>query len=75
VLDLRVEPDHTLLRKDEDELVQAVAPGVFDEAAAAIEADCSEVEAVLAACGAPFDEGWEMFRPDPAWPVPSTRLP
>jgi uncharacterized protein DUF402 len=75
VLDLWVEPDHAVLRKDEDELVLAVAQGVFDEAAAAaIDADCSEVEAVVAAWGAPFDEGWETFRPDPAWPVPSTPL-
>jgi predicted RNA-binding protein associated with RNAse of E/G family len=73
VLDLWVAPDRTVLRKDEDELVLAVAQGVFDAAtAAAIEADCSEVEAVVAAWGAPFSEGWETFRPDPAWPVPST---
>jgi predicted RNA-binding protein associated with RNAse of E/G family len=75
VLDLWVEPDHTVLRKDEDELVLAVAQGVFDEAAAAaIRADCSEVEAVVTAWGAPFSEGWETFRGDPAWPVPSTPL-
>jgi hypothetical protein len=71
VLDLWIEPDHTMVRKDEDELVHAVVQGVFDDAtAAAIEADCVEVEAVVAAWGAPFCDGWEMFRPDPAWPVP-----
>ncbi|MGH3506645.1 MAG: DUF402 domain-containing protein [Nocardioidaceae bacterium] len=71
VLDLWVEPDRTVVRKDEDELALAVAQGVFDGAtAAAIEADCADVEAIIANWGPPFCDGWEHFRPDPAWPIP-----
>jgi hypothetical protein len=71
VLDLVVAPDRTEARKDEDELALAVAQGVFTEAeAAAIEQDAAAVEAVVAAWGRPFCDGWETFRPDPAWPTP-----
>ncbi len=74
VLDLVIEPDRTMVRKDEDELALAVAQGVFDvTAAAAIEANAAEVEALVADWGPPFCDGWERFRPDPAWPIP--RLP
>lgn len=71
VLDLVVEPDRTMARKDEDELELAVAQGRFDAAtAAAIEADLAEAEAVVADWGSPFCDGWEHFGPDPAWPIP-----
>jgi predicted RNA-binding protein associated with RNAse of E/G family len=74
VLDLLIAPDRSLSRKDEDELELAVAQGLYDAAtAAAIEADAAEVEAIVADWGAPFCDGWEHYRPDPAWPVP--RLP
>lgn len=74
VLDLEIEPDRTMARKDEDELALAVAQGLFDAAtAAAIEADAAEVEAIVADWDPPFCDGWEHFRPDPAWPIP--RLP
>lgn len=76
VLDLVIEPDRTMVRKDEDELALAVAQGVFDAtAAAAIEADAAAVEALVADWGPPFCDGWERFRPDPAWPIPGLRLP
>jgi predicted RNA-binding protein associated with RNAse of E/G family len=72
VLDVEVEPDGTCSRKDEDELLLAVAHGVYDDAAAAaIRADAREVEAIVTAWGSPFRDGWEQFRPDPAWPVPA----
>lgn len=71
VLDLVMAPDRTLVRKDEDELALAVAQGVFDERrAAAIEENAAAVEAVVANWGSPFCDGWEAFRPDPAWPMP-----
>lgn len=71
VLDLWVAPDRTTSRKDEDELELAVEQGVFDSAAAAaIRADCAEVEALVASWSAPFCDGWETFLPDPAWPIP-----
>ena len=71
VLDLVVAPDRTLARKDEDELALAVRQGVFDApAAAAIAKNTVAVEALVADWGPPFCDGWENFRPDPAWPIP-----
>ncbi|MEJ7755964.1 MAG: DUF402 domain-containing protein [Nocardioidaceae bacterium] len=71
VLDLEVEPDRTMARKDEDELALAVAQGLYDAAtAAAIEAEAAEAEAIVADWGPPFCDGWEHFQPDPAWPIP-----
>lgn len=71
VLDLVIGPDRSMVRKDEDELVAAVAQGLFDSAtAAAIEADAAEVEAIVAEWGSPFCDGWEHFQPDLAWPIP-----
>lgn len=64
-------PDRSMVRKDEDELALAVAQGVFDAAAAAaIEADAAVVEFLVTDWGPPFCDGWERFRPDPAWPIP-----
>lgn len=72
VLDLVIEPDRGMVRKDEDELALAVAQGIFDAtAAAAIDADAAAVEALVADWGSPFCDGWERFRPDPAWPIPA----
>jgi hypothetical protein len=72
VLDVVVDPDRATRRKDEDELELAVAQGVFaPAAAAAIEADAAEVEAVLGRWGPPFCDGWERFSPDPEWPIPA----
>ena len=30
----------------------------------------AEIEAVVAAWGPPFCDGWDTFEPDPAWEVP-----
>jgi hypothetical protein len=74
VLDVEVETDRTHRRKDVDELAEAVRQGRYTvQEAAMIEAAAAEVEAVVEAWGSPFCDGWESFRPDPAWPVP--RLP
>ena len=71
VLDLVVDPDRSVVRKDEDELALAVAQGVFDGSkAAAIEETAAAVEQLVADWGVPFCEGWETFRPDPGWTVP-----
>jgi len=71
VLDLVIAPDRTLVRKDEDELALAVMQGVFDEPmAAAIEENAAAVEALVVDWAPPFGDGWETFRPDPAWPIP-----
>lgn len=72
VLDVWVEPDRTVERKDEDELVLAVEQGRYSQGEAdAIRATATEIEEVIAAWGAPFCDGWESFRPDPSWPVPA----
>jgi hypothetical protein len=72
VLDVWVEPDRTVERKDEAELVLTVEQGRYTQAEAdAITAVADEVEQVIGAWGAPFCDGWESFRPDPAWPVPA----
>ena len=71
VLDLFVDPDGSVMRKDEDELVLAVAQRVFDEAEArAIRRDAEVVEQLVADWGTPFCDRWETFRPDPKWTVP-----
>ena len=72
VLDLVVGPDRSVVRKDEDELLLAVQQGVFTtEAAAGFATDLEAVEALVASWAPPFCDGWETFRPDPAWPVPA----
>ncbi|WP_107775079.1 DUF402 domain-containing protein [Nocardioides sediminis] len=72
VLDVWVEPDRTMERKDEDELLLAVEQGRYTEREAdAIRATATEAEEVITAWGAPFCDGWETFRPDPSWPVPA----
>jgi hypothetical protein len=66
-LDVWVNPDGSWEWKDEVDLADAIELGVFDEAkAAAIRA---EGERVVAA--APWPTGWEDWRPDPSWAVPS----
>jgi len=71
MLDVEVGTDRTHHRKDVDELAEAVRQGRYTpEQAAGIEAEAAEVEAVVDAWHSPFCDGWETFRPDPAWPVP-----
>ena len=66
-LDVLVYPDGSHRWKDEDELEAAVAHGHHTAAEAA--AFRAEGERVLAEW--PFPTGWEAWRPDPSWPVPS----
>lgn len=71
ILDVVINPDRSWARKDEDESVLAVAQGVPSESAsAAIEEHAAEIEALIGDWLPPFSEGWENFRPDPAWPLP-----
>jgi hypothetical protein len=57
-----VEPDRIVVRKDDDELVLAVAQGVFDAPRAAlIEEHAAAVEALVADWSRPFCDGWETF--------------
>ncbi len=74
VLDVWVEPDRAFERKDEDELILAVDQGRYTQAEADdITAVADEIEEVVRGWGPPFCDGWQEFRPDPAWPTPGLR--
>jgi hypothetical protein len=80
VLDVWVEPDRAVQRKDEDELEVAVVQGRYTQAEAdGITAVADVIEREVAAWAPPFGAGWESFRPDPAWTRPTldgvARLP
>jgi len=71
VLDIWCERPGEWQWKDEDELEQAVAAGAFSPAdAASIRAEGERVVGMIEGWEAPFSDGWEGWRPDPAWPIP-----
>ena len=73
VLDVLIPADRsTWSWKDEDELASAVADGLFtaEEADRFRAAGERAVEQILLR-EPPFDEDWEGWRPDPAWPTPA----
>lgn len=71
VLDVVVDPDLSWRWKDEQELADAVRLGLFTpEHADATRAEGERVIAQLEARQSPFCDGWERWRPDPAWPTP-----
>jgi len=71
VLDVWVTPDRVCHRKDEDELEAAVEQGRFSvEDAALITRNAGLAEEAVAAWESPFADGWEGWRPDPAWTLP-----
>ncbi|MBI2912538.1 MAG: DUF402 domain-containing protein [Chloroflexi bacterium] len=72
VLDVVVSRDLTAWRwKDEDELREAVARGLFsEEQAAAIRADGERALKSVLRRGPPLDERWEEWWADPGWAVP-----
>jgi hypothetical protein len=71
-LDISVYPDRSWLWRDEDEFDQAQRVGLMDARTArgVREAGRAAVE-VIRSWGTPFRDGWELWRPDPAWPVPA----
>ncbi|WP_329271462.1 cytidylyl-2-hydroxypropylphosphonate hydrolase [Streptomyces sp. NBC_01451] len=71
-LDITVNPDRTWEWRDEDEFAQAQQAGLMDAQLAerVREAGRSAVD-VIHAWGAPFADGWQHWRPDPSWAVPS----
>ncbi|MFJ5529857.1 DUF402 domain-containing protein [Streptomyces sp. NPDC093261] len=71
-LDLCVFPDRSWGWRDEDEFAQAQRDGLMDAhlAERVRGAGRSAVE-VIRAWGAPFSDGWQHWRPDPSWSVPS----
>ena len=72
LLDVRIDPDHSWRWKDEEHLAEALEIGLFTpEQAKAMRAEGERVIERIEAWTAPFDEGWETWRPDPDWPLPS----
>lgn len=58
--------------KDEDEFAEAQAKGIYSpEQARAIRAEGERVIEVVRAGGPPFSDGWERWRPDPGWSLPT----
>ena len=72
ILDIVISPDLSEWRwKDEDELQEAQALGIIAaEKARMLRAEGEQVVARMQVGGPPFSDGWEHWRPDPAWPVP-----
>ncbi len=71
-LDLYVRPDRTWEYLDEDEFEEAQRLGVIGaEAAAAVRAEAARVLGLIERWEPPFCDGWEHWRPDPAWPIPT----
>jgi uncharacterized protein len=72
LLDIVVDPDRSWRWKDEDHLVEAVKVGLFSpEQSEGFRSEGERVIERIEAWSPPFDEGWENWRPDPAWPLPS----
>ena len=70
-LDLTVAPDGTYEWRDEDEFAAARDAGLMgEEQAARVRTAGREAVAAIRAWGPPFADGWDTWRPDPAWPVP-----
>ena len=71
VLDIVVPPDGLWYWKDEEEFAAAQRVGRFTpEHAAAIRAEGETVAEMIEARRWPLDAGWEVWRPDPSWPIP-----
>ena len=72
-LDIVIEPDRSWQWKDEDRLAEHVAGGAHTQAEADEFRRRGErvVAERIVPWAAPFDEGWEAWRPDPAWQVPT----
>src|SRR5205814_261751 len=72
LLDVLVPPDRsTWTWKDEDELEEAVALGLFSpEDVREFRAEGERAAGAIIERKPPFDEPWEEWRPDPTWPAP-----
>jgi len=72
LLDIWVDPDRRWRWKDENHLAEAVEIELFSqEQAREFRAEGERVIEQIEAWSGPFDEGWEIWRPDPTWPLPS----
>ena len=70
-LDVVIDPDLGWRWKDEDELAHAIEVGLLTQhEAQSIRAEGERVISRLEARQPTFCDGWERWRPDPAWPLP-----
>ena len=70
-LDIVVTPDLRWTWKDEQLLEGQLRDGNYSaELIAEIRQEATSVIGVIESGGAPFSDGWERWRPDPAWPTP-----
>ncbi|MFB7937296.1 cytidylyl-2-hydroxypropylphosphonate hydrolase [Streptomyces sp. NPDC004779] len=71
-LDISVYPDRSWLWRDEDEFAQAQRAGLMSTGQAdRVRAAGAAAVELVERWGAPFRDGWEEWRPDPAWTVPA----
>jgi len=71
ILDVVIWSDGRVEWKDEDELLEMQQHGLLDEEEARrLRVEGERVIEDHAAGRPPFDRDWEMWRPDPQWPVP-----
>lgn len=76
-LDLLVAPDRTIIRKDSDELRDAVELGMYSASKEElIRRSADQVSELVESHAWPFDGDLRSFRPPSSWPVPPLpRLP
>ncbi|MPY63812.1 cytidylyl-2-hydroxypropylphosphonate hydrolase [Streptomyces spongiae] len=71
-LDISVYPDRSWVWHDEDEFAQAQRDGLVDAGLAErVRAAGRSAVRVIEAWGPPFSDGWQHWRPNPEWGVPS----
>lgn len=71
-LDIVVTPDLRWSWKDEDALEGQLRDGNYSaELIDEIQREAASVVAAIDSHEPPFSDGWEQWRPDPAWPVPT----
>lgn len=70
-LDLVVQPDGTWCWKDEADVRASVHHGCWTPTKAnQVRLDGWEVVRLIESQSAPFNEGWQWWRPDPSWTLP-----
>ncbi|MFJ3722485.1 DUF402 domain-containing protein [Streptomyces sp. NPDC090045] len=71
-LDIAVYPDRSWKWLDEDEFAQAQRSGLMDrEQALRVRHAGRAAVSLIEEWGAPFSDGWQDWRPDPAWRIPA----
>jgi predicted RNA-binding protein associated with RNAse of E/G family len=71
-LDISVHPDRSWHWRDEDEFAQAQRDRLMDAPLAERVRQAGRAAvAEIRAWGSPYADGWEHWRPDPSWEVPS----